>query len=199
MRTHPEDGEQQSELAVQRAPSETHAPHASVCGDGMQRLPQHSEPTAHGPFEEHVAPCSHRIDALSDVHVNVLQHCAVPVQSSPSLPHVAGAQRFTLLASSAHEPEQQSASVSQRSHCTVQPPIGAQRFGSLPVATHERVAQSCGPAHTSPTSLLAGLPSFALHACALTQRLDALHVPEQQSAPVAQISFTTRHASRSAQ
>ena len=70
----------------------------------------------------------------------------------------------------------------------------------MPVATHERVAQSCGPAHTSPIVLLAGLPSFALHACAsFTQRLDALQTPEQQSAPVAQISFTTRHASRSAQ
>jgi hypothetical protein len=104
-----------------------------------------------------------------------------------------------LLASARHEPEQQSASVSQRSHCTVHPPIGAHRFAPSVVATHERVEQSCGPAHTSPMTLPAGLPSFALHACAFTHRLDALHVPEQQSAPVAQISPTTRHASRSAQ
>jgi hypothetical protein len=202
MRTHPDDGAlQQSELAVQRAPSETHPPHASVCGDGTQCVEQHSDPTAQAPLVEHVAGCSQRCDAPSVVHVNALQHCGVPVQSSPSPPQldVLGAQRFTLLASATHEPEQQSASVSQRSHCTVQPPIGAQRFVPSVVTAHERVAQSCGFAHTSPMSLFPGLPSFAGHACAVTQRFEALHVPEQQSAPDAQISPTTRHASSSAQ
>jgi hypothetical protein len=90
MRTHPEDvGEQQSELAVQRAPSGTHAPHASVCGEGMQCVPQHSEPTAQGPLFAHVVACSHRCDAPSVVHVNVPQHCAVPTHSSPSPPQLA--------------------------------------------------------------------------------------------------------------
>jgi len=202
MRTHPDDAgyPQQSELAVQRAPSTTQAPHASVCGDGMQCEEQHSVPTAQGPLFAHVVACSQRIDVPSGVHASELQHCALPVQSSPSLPQVAAAQRLTLLALATHEPEQQSASESQRSHCTVHPLIGAHRFGSFPVATHDRVAQSCGPAHTSPMTLFAGLPSFALHVCvSFTQRFDALQTPEQQSAPDAQISFTTRHASSSAQ
>jgi hypothetical protein len=118
MRTHPEDVgyPQQSELVVQRAPSVTHAPHASVCGDGMQCDEQHSAPTAHGPLLAHVVACSQRIEPLSGVHVSALQHCGVVAQSSPVPPHVAAAHRFTLLASATHDPEQQSPSTSQRSH-----------------------------------------------------------------------------------
>jgi len=183
---------------VQCAPSETHAPHASACGDGTHRLSQHSEPTAQGPFVAHVVACSQRCDVPSVVHANALQHWAAPAQSSPSPPQLAGVHRFTLLGSATHDPEQQSASVSHRSHCTEQPPMGAHRLAPSLVGKHERVQHSCDPTHASPTTLPHDFPSFAVHASAFTQRFDALHVPEQQSVPVAQISPTTRHASRSA-
>jgi hypothetical protein len=183
---------------VQRAPSATHAPQASVCGEGTQPCAlQHSLATAHGwPFTTHALACSQRIDAPSAVHLPGPQHCGSPMQSSPSDPQLVPAHRFTPLVSATHDPEQQSALVSQRSQSGVHPPIGAQRLLPSFVATHDRVQHSPGPPHASPTTLPHGCVSFELHIGSAPQR-PLVHEPEQQSAPLAQSSPVTRHASRS--
>ena len=119
------------------------------------------------------------------------------MQSSPSAPHVAAAQRLLPLPSATHEPEQQSAPVSHRSHSGEQPPMGAQRLLPSFVAAHDRVQHSAGPPHASPTTLPHGFVSFDVHAGSAAQR-PFVQEPEQQSTPLAQISPVTRQASSSA-
>jgi len=189
-------------LAVQRAPSVTHAlVHASV-GDGTQRglLVQHSLAVAQGwPGGAHDCERSHRDTAPSNVHLAGEQHCGSPVHVSPAPPQLpAGAHRFTPLASDTHEPEQQSAFVSHRSHSGAHPPMGAQRLLPSFVDAHDRVQQSPATLHVSPTILPHGFASFAWHAPEPAQRPFA-HEPEQQSSGAAQSSPVTRHASSNAQ
>jgi hypothetical protein len=93
-RTHSEFEPQQSDAAVQGAPSAAQpAAHSSAPSPMLQRPPQQSlgsEHPAPGPAQEASRGAAHRLGAslLAGVHASPAQHPSEPAQISPSAPHL---------------------------------------------------------------------------------------------------------------
>ncbi len=123
---------------------------------------------------------------------------------SPSFPHAPDAwQTDTDSLIETHEPEQQSPSEPQSSHSVRQPPAAAQRAVPSLVGRHWREQQSLLFPQASPTCAVQLMLSLVVQLGRGVQWptafASAVQVAEQQSAPLVQISPSTRHAWRSPQ
>jgi hypothetical protein len=119
--------------------------------------------------------------------------------TSPAAPQPGGAwHRATPFMSGAQLPEQHSAADVHSSHSAAHPPAGAQRRVPSPLIWQRREQQSSLIPHTSPTWAWQSLPSLAWQFASGAQRPtpfgSTVHTLEQQSAPLWQISPSTRHA-----
>jgi hypothetical protein len=159
-RTQSEFVPQQSDAAVQRAPSAAHpAEHSSASSPGRHRPPQQSLASAHvapGAPQDASSPAVQRLGAprAADMHDCPEQQASGPMQISPSAPHLpAGWQRMTMSGPgpAEHFPEQHSLPLEQTSHSIEQPPAGMQRLTPSLVVAHDREQQSLGPSQRSPT------------------------------------------------